>query len=784
MKARNRKKLGLLGVLSLAAGVLVMGGCNREEEKTTLLHLNFDEGSGFSVTDVTETYGAHEVEYRYANAVYTENMEPQWRDCGMNGGSLLFDGNSTYISYDPEEITLSGETLSVGVWVAPRAFEWDDPNAKSANTQELTAILSQYNKDKEQGVLLGYGRHGRLCLEIGATDGWHTVWSEELLTKDAWNYVVFTFDAKGGRISLYLNGELVGSDVVKDEASIVPAERESLLIGKNSEATAIAAGTYHMFSGLMDELQIWKCVLNENECKVNREVPEIAYEDIGLENILVGDIYKTQYHGGPYQHWMNEPHAPMYYNGMYHLFFQQNMVGTYWRNIQWGHLVSEDMVNWRPIKEAICPTEDSVVPDGVWSGNAAYDVNGVPLLFFTAGNDSFKNQGLLSNQNIGVAYPADLLDETLTEWIIYDELAIVQEAGQGRLGEFRDPFIWKEGEIWCMLICSGSTENDGGAALLYITETLELKPDGKIEMDWKYKGSIYEMENPPITYGTSWELPILLPITNEAGTVEKYMFMFSPAPAGTADNKVYYFLGAFDAETGKFQPDEAYLNAPRTLDYGDNVFTGPSAMTDPVSGRICVFSIMQDKRSGAEEGAAGWAHCAGLTREVWLNEDGSDLCVRPIKELETLEEKVLLDEKQEMSVEEANACLEQISGDMIHVKIAFLADDEASFGVSVKKSADGSETKYTYENGNLYGETTHRGSASVPGATGGALNLQDGKMVMDLYIDRSLVEGFFNETKALSIRSYSDYDAQGVQVFGNENVKVESLYIATMQAIE
>ena len=84
---------------------------------------------------------------------------------------------------------------------------------------------------------------------------------------------------------------------------------------------------------------------------------EIPYEEIGLENILTGDVYKTQYHGGPYQHWMNEPHAPVYYNGLYHLFFQSNSVGTYWRNICWGHLVSEDTVHWRQIQDAIVPTE-------------------------------------------------------------------------------------------------------------------------------------------------------------------------------------------------------------------------------------------------------------------------------------------------------------------------------------------------------------------------------------------------------------------------------------------
>ena len=42
--------------------------------------------------------------------------------------------------------------------------------------------------------------------------------------------------------------------------------------------------------------------------------------------------------------------------------------------------------------------------------------------------------------------------------------------------------------------------------------------------------------------------------------------MISPAPASIADNKVYYFLGDFDIETGKFTPDENFDNKPALLD--------------------------------------------------------------------------------------------------------------------------------------------------------------------------------------------------------------------------
>jgi sucrose-6-phosphate hydrolase SacC (GH32 family) len=538
-----------------------------------------------------------------------------------------------------------------------------------------------------------------------------------------------------------------------------------------------------MFCGLMDELKLYQTVLGEEDI-VMEEAPEIAYEDIGLENILTGDIYKTQYHGGPYQHWMNEPHAPLYYNGMYHLFYQSNIVGTYWRNISWGHLVSEDMVNWTPIQEAITPTEDSVVPDGVWSGGATTDINGVPVLFFTAGNDSYQKDGLISNQNIGAAYPADLSDPNLTEWVICDELAVTQQAGQGRAGEFRDPHIWKEGDIWGMLVCSGSSETDGGSALLYETDTLEVKDDGTIDMNWQYMGPVYEMENQPATYGTSWELPIILPVSNEAGTATKYVFMISPAPAGVADNKIYYFIGDFDVETGKFTPDEAFDNNPALLDYGSNVFTGPSVFVDPVSGDICMFSIMQDQRTGAEEGAAGWAHCVGLTRKIWLNDEGTDLKVAPMENIQTLEGETLV-EASDLSLEQANEALSDVSGDLLYIKATFEAADAEKFGINVKSDGDRHMTTFTYDvaNGMIQGDTTDKGSAASTGHVSGALELSDGTLTMEIFVDRSLVEAFFNEEKSISIRSYSDYDAQGISLFAEGDVVVRELHVARMESI-
>ena len=755
------------------------------QQDDVLLYLSFDEGQGDIVKDMSGHLDDARIQYQYLAPAYTESMDPQWRDIGVEGGSLLFDGASTCIAYNPDAICISGNQLTISAWVAPRAFEWDDPNAAPGGFAHLTTIVGQYYKPEYCGVLLGYQRFGRLCFEVGTGDDWFTLWTDDArLVRNEWNHVAAVFDGDAGDMALYLNGEKAAYLPIFPDSVIEPAVREMLLIGKNAYGEQIAAGNYQMFAGLMDELCLYGTALSDAEIAAlaDEDPAEIPYAEIGLENILTGDIYKTQYHGGPYQHWMNEPHAPVYYNGLYHLFFQSNSIGTYWRNICWGHLVSEDTVHWRQIQDAIVPTENSVVPDGVWSGGAAMDKNGVPVLFFTAGNDSFRSAGLISNQNIGAAYPADLNDPELTEWIICDELAIAQQPGQGRAGEFRDSHIWKEGDDWYMLICSG-TEAGGGTALLYVSDRLEVLPDGTIDMDWQYKGPIFEMENQSVVYGTSWELPILLPLQNKAGTITRYAFFISPAPASIADNKVYYFIGDFDKETGRVTPDEDFA-LPKLLDYGGNVFTGPSVLLDPVTGNVCVFSIMQDQRPGPEQAAAGWAHAAGLTRNIFLNDEGTGVCIVPDERVYSLLDQELLS-IENAALDQANEALAQVGGDLLYVKAVLEPQDQKNFGLTCKSGGRRNYTSFTYytEKETMDGFTSNRAKDAKASVVEGKVPLKDGRLTMEIFIDRSLVEGYFNSDKAISVRSYADPSAQAIKLFADGDLKVIELQVFTVSSI-
>ena len=792
----KRKLFTLLAAVGCAAFLFAgLAACKDDPNADSLmLHLAFDEGQGTVVTDSSQNVADAELRYVFNDPVYqAEPQDPQWRQTGVIGGSLLMDGYSNYVRYSEDDILLSGSALTLSAWIAPRMFEWDDPNAAANGTEFLTAVVSQYDEAGNAGALLGYHRHGAWSFQVGIGDRFVKLWDDgHPIQKYEWNHIAATFDGATGQMAMYLNGEKIASRTVYEGAS-VEACPTWLYIGRNSDSNTVGSATCNMHSGLIDEVKIYNAAVSEEDIRaqyeaglVDGKVPEIAFEDIWLQNILTEDYHKPQYHGGPYQHWMNEPHAPFYYNGKYHLFFQFNINGPYFKNICWGHLVSDDMVNWTPLKEVITPTAGTVAPDGIWSGGAAYDVDGSPVLFFTAGNDSWASSGdgLVGNQNIGIARPKDLSDPNLTEWVVDEEYAVKQQAGQGRSGDFRDAYVYQETEdgvtTWYMFICSHSNNSSGGTALLYKTDSTK----SDYFHNWSYEGQLYTIPNQAAMYGETWELPVLFPIENEAGTLEKWFFAFSPAPADKADNDIFYLLGTFDGS--RFVPEEGF-GEPRRLDFGNNVFTGPSAFFDPVSESWYMFSIMQDQRLANDQIQSGWAHTVGLAREVYLSDDGSEACIRPVDALEKYEGEVYADESTEMTVSEANEALEGVKGDMLHIKITFRVQEGAvpRFGMRLRVGSE-EYTEYYYDAASqkLGVITTFAGDQNIYGDFNDAYKMKaDGTMTMEFYLDRSLIEGFFDDSKAVTARVYpTDRSALGLAVFG-ENVTVTGLYVASMNSI-
>ena len=121
--------------LTFALGLTACGGGDPNED-ALMLHLAFDEGAGTTVTDSSDHIEDAELRYVFNDPVFQdEPQDPQWRETGVAGGSLLMDGYSNYVRYSEDDIVVAGSSFTVSAWVAPRMFEWDAPDAAENGTE-------------------------------------------------------------------------------------------------------------------------------------------------------------------------------------------------------------------------------------------------------------------------------------------------------------------------------------------------------------------------------------------------------------------------------------------------------------------------------------------------------------------------------------------------------------------------------------------------------------------------------------------------------------------------
>lgn len=724
------------------------------ETKQIVAHWAFNEGYGSKVNDGVSRQ-QDSIHYVFSNHSVEAIREPQWRQ-GIVDQALLFDGYSTWIEREEGIRDAMTDSFTIQAWVAPRSFGGNED-------ERLTGIVSQLNSRNKQGFMLGLHQHGKWALKVGTGETLIEVWASKSLPIREWSYIVATFS--GEAITLYLNGERVACESFASPIKMEPFPGP-FYIGRHNDPISIG-GVFNLntFGGLIDEISIQNEVQSDQEIqerfqnKLNKTkgtLPSISQEEISIRReIYDQDPHKPKYHLTAPGHWMNEPHAPLYFNGYYHLFYQHNPQGPYWGNIQWGHWVSEDLVHWRDLPLAIETEDDDLAPDGIWSGNATYGEDGTPVLFFTAGNKT-----KAPNQMTGLAqstYTEDQ-DPMLTKWEKHPEPVTLQPEGEGLHHDgFRDPFVWKEGETWYQIVASG-IEGVCGAVLLFTSNNL---------VDWEYKGVLCSDREQNYPYlGEVWELPILLPISDK-----KHIFIISPVGEG-ADVEVFYWIGEWDVSSLTFTAD---FDEPKLMDLGDFHFTGPSAMKDPKTGRVILFTIAQGRRSLQEEYDAGWAHNGGLPVELWLREDGQ-LGMRPIEELQRLRGEKLLTFK-DGSLDQASEQLAHVKGDRLEIRLK-VSGDRA--GVKVRQSEDRSEETLVYYN-------REKGTLNVRKANGeeqgGPLDIGGEDIDLHIYVDRSMVECYANGLKSITTRTYPRVIAEGVELWGSDEAEIVSLDVWEMNSI-
>ncbi|GMJ15754.1 ARABIDOPSIS THALIANA CELL WALL INVERTASE 1 [Hibiscus trionum] len=310
--------------------------------------------------------------------------------------------------------------------------------------------------------------------------------------------------------------------------------------------------------------------------------------------------YRTAYHFQPPKNWLN---GPMYYKGVYHLFYQHNPHSALFGDgMVWAHSASYDLINWFSLDHALTPSEpfDAI---SCWSGSATILPRDKPVILYT-GVDANRNQV----QNL--ATPKNPSDPLLIEWVKYSGNPLMTPPNGVDGDNFRDPATAWQGSDGTWKVVIGSYSNNQGMAILYQSEDF---------VNWT-------MHRDPL-YSTSktdmWECPDFFPVsinstngvdTSVANPSVKHVMKASIYP------RDYYIMGTYDTELEKFLPDTDLTGTSSDLriDYGK-------------------FYASEDILRHSEDAIQkGWSGLQVIPRQIWLGRTGKQLVQWPVEELNIL----------------------------------------------------------------------------------------------------------------------------------------------------
>ncbi len=300
------------------------------------------------------------------------------------------------------------------------------------------------------------------------------------------------------------------------------------------------------------------------------------------------------------QGWLNDPHGICWVDGEYHLFYQHIPTKKHWSpEIQWGHSVAPNLVQWRHRPVALTPHEGE---KGCWSGTTVIE-DGRPTIFYTSVTAEDLGRG-----RIALAFP----DAELEHWRSSMD-GIVIDGPPAELGAyaFRDPCIFATQDGWTMVVGVGVA---GGTGLAVQFKSADAR-------SWTYDGVICSRpgsETERVWTGGLWECPQLFQVGDDWALV-----------VSVWENDVLYYvagaIGSYDGHT--FVPERWSRLTHDETAYAMTSFTDNA-------GRPCVMFWLREE-TDFDESTRSWAGALSLPM---LAEVGADraLQLRPHPDVDAL----------------------------------------------------------------------------------------------------------------------------------------------------
>jgi len=446
---------------------------------------------------------------------------------------------------------------------------------------------------------------------------------------------------------------------------------------------------------------------------------------VALCRKLASDPLRPQYHLMPAHNWMNDPNGPIFFRGRYHMFHQYNPQAAIWGNMNWAHATSMDMIHWHHEPIALSPTPGGPDRDGVFSGSAVLD-KGRPVVIYTAvAPPATEGEATLRDgvhtwretQCLAVAEGDDL-----RQWKKLPNPVIAAPPAGLSVTGFRDPCLWREGNLWMLVLGSGFAQK-GGATLLYSSPDLRR---------WTYLHPLVEGSAAtsnvvnPVDSGEMWECPDFFPLGN------KHVLLISTM------GKVHWKVGIYASR--RFTPEKEGV-----VDWGS--YYAAKTMLDEHGNRI-LWGWITETRPEADLIAAGWAGAMSLPRVLALNSKNElEMDVAPAaRQLRSGH----VGFSQETSPATRSKIIESFRVQGLAAEIVLEIQpkaDESSFHlqaeggkpfvtISCTRNAEGFELR-----------VNKLTAAPLPGSGGSRVHLH-------MFLDGSVVEIFANKTVSLTVRTY------------------------------
>lgn len=669
---------------------------------------------------------------------------------GAAGKALRFDGYSSVIEASlPAAVTgKTMESFTFSVWCAVETYPI---MAHDSESDERCIIAGNLDEVAKKGFAFCLGRDGKYSFEC-YSGGWKVNCRvDELLPCYVWNNLTAVVDGAKRTIKFYLNGVEKASSRSMGGVDIGDAP---FMMGRAAEPKYQGPFQINTFNGIIDEVSLYDSIVSESEIATWK--PESAAELNYPQSRYANDLMRPRFHGMPSGNWTNECHGLVKYDGKYHLFFQKNGNGPYMSRLQWGHIVSDDLVNWEELPIALNSDMNYDIK-GCWSGCVFVDTEltgGKPNIFYTAVD--------YARAVIAQALP---IDQQLLDWNKSEKNPIVNGRPSGLSDDFRDPYLFKtEDGNYYMVV--GTSKDGLGAATLHRYD--------KAAGTWSNDGSTFFRATSNLS-GRFWEMPTVNNINGK--------WLFTATPLETNQGvEVQYWTGSINSDgtfsTSMTTPGKVELEGMSKDGYG---MLSPSIAE--IGGKTVAMGIVPDKLAGDYNYQMGWAHTYSLPRE-WTISDDEKLLQRPYEGLSDLrtEESFL---KSDFHLD-GNIALHGVSGRMVEVCGEFVVGRQSfECGFELLKNGDKSLKLY-------YSQATNKvvvdmtsldrwiNDAGVyDGLYESSLpeSIADGEIVkIHAFLDHSILDVFINDKWAFSTRVFAtDRDAVGVEMFSTGDVEVRSL---------